>query len=304
VSKKTGPTDIAASVHQRLLNISREQGEVFQYLLTRFVNERWLYRLSCSGYADRFVLKGATLFAVWTNVPFRPTRDVDFLGFGDLSNEALTDSIAEICSVSVVSDGLVFDVNSIRIEEITEAQEYPGRRVKLVARLGKARVTMQIDIGIGDVVSPEIQDIELPTILALPAPRIKGYPTESVVSEKLQAIVKLGMANSRMKDYYDLWQLSKTFKFEGIPLVQAITATFQQRQTEIPGAVPLGLEDEFFREHTTQWSAFLNKLPSDNILKDFNIIAEDIRAFLLPPLLAAAEDRIFEKYWSPGGSWS
>jgi len=295
----------AASIRQRLYNLSRERGLDFQYILIRYGLERLLYRLGNSAYAGRFVLKGAMLFAVWSNEVYRPTRDLDLLGYGDDSAEEIKALFQEICRVEVEADGIVFDPGSINVEEIRGEQEYQGKRVKLIGVLKKARIPLQIDVGFGDVVTPEIKEIEYPTLLALPSPRIRAYPEETMVSEKLQAIVSLGMVNSRMKDFYDLWVMSRLFCFDGEDLATAIQATFNRRRTVTPEKVPLIFKPEFTmdRNKTTQWRAFLNRTGLVDNGKGFVRVIEEISVFLLPPLLAAGNGHPFQKAWIPGKKW-
>ena len=226
--KKAPPANLAASIRQRLLNYSREHREEFMLTLTHFAIERLLYRLAQSKHANRFVLKGAMLFAVWTHRPYRPTRDVDFLGTGDQSPAVLASVIRDICSVPVEPDGLDFDPDSIRISEIREEQDYQGKRIQLVVNLGKVVIPLQIDIGYGDVVTPAPATIRYPTLLDLPAPEINAYPKETVIAEKLEAMVTLGRGNSRMKDYADILIMSREFNFNGEPLSSAVHATFDR----------------------------------------------------------------------------
>lgn len=198
------PQGLAASVHQRLLNRSRKYDENFNYLLVQYAIERFLYRLSQSPYVDRFILKGALLFWVWQTPVHRPTRDLDLLGFGSSAPEALVEIFRRLCLIDVEPDGLVFDPGSIRIQEIRADQEYRGQRVELLTRLGPARIPIQIDIGFGDVVSSVIAQTDFPVLLDFPSPRLRMYPKETVIAEKLHAMVELGMTNSRMKDFFDL----------------------------------------------------------------------------------------------------
>ena len=182
--------------------------------LTRYAVERFLYRLSRSRHAEKFVLKGAVLFAVWARQPYRPTRDIDLLAWGDSSPDALRSLFQEICTIDVPDDALRFENDSIRISEIREEQDYPGQRVQLTAMLGKARIPLQVDIGFGDAVFPPPAVVRYPTLLDLPAPEIRAYPKEAVIAEKFQAIVALGRGNSRMKDYADLYTMAKDYGFE------------------------------------------------------------------------------------------
>ncbi len=301
----SGP-NLAQSVHHRLLNKAREQGEDFNLVLIRYMLERFLYRLGCSRHKDSFILKGAMLFAAWTDQPHRPTRDLDLLGIGDSSDEALVRIFREIAGTPVEPDGLVFDGHGISISEIREAQDYPGKRVKLRVRLGNARNDLQIDVGFGDAVMPEPAEIDFPTLLDLSAPRIRAYPLETVIAEKLQALVAFGIAISRMKDFYDLWILSKQFAFEGASLSAAMAATFERRSTSIPDGVPTALADDFANDRVkqTQWAAFLKGSALTDAPPSLSGVVHDLRAFLLAPLRAAGERQALLKSWKPGGPWA
>lgn len=301
---QSGP-NLAQSVHHRLLNRAREQGEDFNLVLIRYMLERFLYRLGCSRHKDSFILKGAMLFAAWTDQPHRPTRDLDLLGIGDSSDQVLVQVFGEIVGTSVEPDGLEFDDRHISISEIREAQDYPGKRIKLPACLGNARLNLQIDVGFGDTVTPEPAEIDYPALLDLPAPRVRAYPCETVIAEKLQALVAFDMAISRMKDFYDLWVLSKQFPFEGASLSAAIAATFERRGTAIPSGVPTALTDRFAGDRTKQmqWTAFLNRNGLTDSAPDLSSPIRDLRAFVLAPLQAAAERQALPKSWKPGGPW-
>jgi len=231
---KDKPSNIAISVRQRLLNILRDTGDDPNLVWTRYATERLLYRLSVSEYAGEFILKGAMLFMVWTGKTYRPTLDMDFLGQGDDSSERLAEVFRKVCGVDVEPDGLVFDVDTVASAPIREEQEYQGQRVTLIAFLGKARIPIQVDVGFGDVVTPKAKKIRYPTLLDFPAPSIRACPRETVVAEKFQAMVMLGIANSRMKDFYDLYVLARDFSFDGNTLVRAIKATFKRRKEISP----------------------------------------------------------------------
>ncbi len=302
---QSGP-NLAQSVHHRLLNRAREQGEDFNLVLIRYMLERFLYRLGRSRHKDRFVLKGAMLFAAWTDQPHRPTRDLDLLGIGDSSDTALRQVFREIVRTVVEPDGLEFDDSSISISEIREAQDYPGKRIKLPARLGNARNDLQIDVGFGDAVMPEPAEIDFPTLLDSSAPRIRAYPCETVIAEKCQALAAFGIAISRMKDFYDMWVLSKHFTFRGAPLSAAIAATFERRGTPIPAGVPTALTDEFSNDRIkqNQWAAFLIRNGLTDSAPDLSSVIRDLGAFLLAPLQAAAERQALLKSWKPGGPWA
>jgi predicted nucleotidyltransferase component of viral defense system len=300
------PANVAASVRQQLLGLSRERGENFQLVLTWYVAERFLYRLAQSKHSEQFILKGAMLLNVWMDRSHRPTRVLDFAGYGDASPERLMTLFREICQVEVEEDGLQYDTENIQVNEIRENQQYQGQRVRLIAYLEAARIPVQIDIGFGDVVSPEAEEISYPTLLDLPAPRILAYPPETVISEKLQAMVALGMLNSRMKDFYDLRMISRLFTFDGAKLVEAIRATFDRRRTEITESAPVALTEEFSKDpdKTTQWKAFLLRSGLEDTAVDLPQIIEELMLFLVPPLQAAASGRDFNLEWTRGGPWA
>ena len=298
------PKNIGASVRSRLLRLARERGEDVQLVLTRYANERLLYRLASSAHASRFVLKGAALFTLWTGEPHRATRDVDLLGFGDPSEEHIRSVFAEVLAVEVDDDGVRFDSSTIEVRPIREEQDYGGVRVVLVAQVTSAKVRLQVDIGFGDAITPDAVNVEFPPLLDFPAPKLRAYPRETVVAEKLEAMVKLGQANSRMKDFYDLVVLSQMFAFEGELLVRAIAATFARRGTPLPTGLPVALTLEFTNDptKTTQWGAFLRKsdAPSPGELRD---VATTISRFVEEPLAAATTESTFVKCWAPGGPW-
>jgi predicted nucleotidyltransferase component of viral defense system len=285
------------------MNVARQQGEDFQFVLTRYMIERLLYRLAQSPHAQRFLLKGAMLFTLWTGRMHRPTKDLDLLGRGDPSPEALTEVFRGLCSLEVEPDGVEFAVDTIEVEVIREDQEYEGQRVHVEGRLGNAKNRLQIDVGFGDAVIPGAQDVRYPTLLEMPAPELRVYPKETVVAEKLQAMVMLGMANSRMKDFFDLSVMAREFTFQGAVLCRAIGATFKRRRTKIP-IEPVALTAAFAgdRAKQTQWKAFLNRNGLDGSL-DLSTLVAGLREFLLQPLDAVREGRTFESSWPAGGPW-
>lgn len=255
------PRNTAASVRQRLLNLARARGEAFDAVLVRYVLERLLYRMAQSPHAERFVLKGALLFNLWFDLQQRPTRDADFLGLGSDDPAALADVFREIVSVVIpnVDDGLLFDVASLSAEAIRKAAGYPGVRVSMLATLDGARIPVQCDVGFGDVITPAATRQVYPVLLDLPAPEIATYPLETVVAEKLEAMVTLAGFNSRMKDFFDLWVLLSYEKLDRTVLPAAIGATFRRRGTPLPKALPAGLADEFARAKQSAWQAFLTR---------------------------------------------
>jgi len=283
----------AASIHARLLNRARARGEDFNLILTRYAIERFLYRLSLVPAREAFWLKGALLFDLWFDVPHRPTRDADFLGFGPADTEALASTMREICGVTVtVDDGMEFDPASITIEEIREDSRYGGMRVRLLGRLGSARCNVQLDVGYGDAVTPGPEEAVYPTLLDdQPPPRLRVYPRAAVAAEKLEAIVNLGMANSRMKDYFDLRALAREGVLDAQLLADAIAATFQRRGTALSMDVPLGLSDEFARDAAkrAQWKAFLDKNRLD--APALHEVVGEVRRFMTEPLKLARQSK-------------
>jgi predicted nucleotidyltransferase component of viral defense system len=302
---RKSPTNLAASVKQQLLNIARDRGEDFQLILTRFVLERFLYRLGRSEFQNQFVLKGAMLFSLWADTPHRATRDIDLLGFGESTVVRLIQVFKDICLTEAEEDGVTFPPESIRGIEIREDQEYDGVRITMEAGLGKARIPVQVDIGFGDAVTPAAGYAEYPTTLNFPAPHLRIYPRETVVAEKLQSMVSLGMANSRMKDFFDLWVIGHAFAFDGQVLATAIAATFSRRQTAVPDTLPSAFSADFSEDTAkqTQWRTFImrNQLARDNL--SLSAIITEIQTFLLPPMDAAARGEVFDFHWKPGGPW-
>jgi predicted nucleotidyltransferase component of viral defense system len=270
------PRNVGASVRQRLLNLAHARGQPMELLLTRYALERLLYRLSVSPHRERFVLKGAMLLATWFDEPHRATRDVDLLGFGDAAEHALVDTFREIMAVEV-DDGVSFDLKGLRIEAIREELEYGGSRIRTTAALAGARIPITVDIGFGDAVEPGVEDIYLPVLLDMPSPHLRAYPPETVIAEKFHAMVVLGRANSRMKDYYDIWMLTSAFDIEHERLRRAIVATFARRSTVIPAAIPDGLSDAFAADagKQRQWDAFTRNL--SGTIPGFGLVVSELR---------------------------
>lgn len=296
--------EIDASVRQRLLNQARESGRPFGEMVQYFAMERFLYRLSKSPHANKFVLKGALMLSVWKAPMSRPTMDVDVLGRTDNSVEAIASITRDVCRQEVDADGVVFDPASVSAERITEDAEYEGVRVRFRGNLGTARITMQLDVGFGDVVIPATQPTDYPVILDLPAPRLQGYSRESTVAEKLEAMVKLGILNSRMKDFFDIWLLSQHFDFDGRVLADAVSTTFATRGTAVP-PMPTALTMDFARDATksTQWRAFIRKTKIAGGPHELEDVIASIAEFVLPVVEAVAGSRRFSRFWKAPGPW-
>lgn len=298
------PRNIPASIRQRLLNHSTETKTDPNLVLIWYGLERLLYRLSVSGYSDRFVLKGAMLFRLWGSADFRPTKDLDLEGFVKNEAQALREVFASICTHPVEDDGLIFDASSLTVAPIRETQEYGGLRVSLTARLGVAVLRLQVDVGFGDAITPAPNMIEFPSILKQSRPRIRVYPKETVVAEKFEAMVQLGMTNSRMKDYYDLWFMSRHFEFEGSTLVTALRGTFDRRKTMIPQQAPVALSLEYADDasHVQQWAAFIKRSGVEKS-PGLDAVIDEVADFVLPPAFAAANEQPFDQQWKPPYRW-
>ncbi len=296
--------NVTGSVHQRLLNIARQTDRRFNDLVQYYADERWLYRLAQSQHGERFVLKGALMLIVWKTPVMRPTRDIDLLGRVSNDLESVRSVIAEICQTPVEDDGLVFDANSVATERIAEDADYEGVRAKFLGRLGNTRIAMQIDIGFSDVITPGSVPITYPAILDYPAARIQAYNRETVIAEKLEAMVKLGELNSRMKDFFDIWLLAGNFVFDGRTLADAVRRTFEQRQTRLE-AEPVCFTDPFAKNPAkqTQWSAFVRRSHLANAPPEFSGVIEHVRSFLQPLVFVLVERNESPGHWRRGGPW-
>lgn len=303
MTQRCGP-NVAASIRQRLLNKARDSGRPFNELLQYFAMERFLYRLAQSAHTDKFVLKGALMFSAWHAPVTRPTMDIDLLGITENSVEAIVALVKEVCAVDVAPDGLVFDPDSVGGERIVEDADYEGVRIRFRGTLDTARIAMQIDIGFGDVVVPKPAVAEYPTILPLPAPRLKGYSRESAVAEKFEAMVKLGVLNSRVKDFFDIWLLSRQFDFDGATLAAAIERTFTKRGTAVP-AEPVALTADFTGQPSkrTQWQGFLRRNRLVDVPDSFSEVVAAIALFLGPVAKALAVGERFDGAWTAPGPW-
>lgn len=290
--------DVGASVRARLLEQARKEQSDFQLLLTRYVLERLLYRLSVSEYHARFVLKGALLLSVWVGDRYRPTRDLDLLGCGDTEPEAVIDIFRAICGEVVVADGVTFDVDGLKAELIREDAEYGGVRIRTNASIADARIPVQVDIGSGDAITPAPVEIEYPTLLEFPAPHLRAYPVETIVAEKLEALVVLGMANSRLKDYYDLFLISQTFTLEQRTLAEAVRRTFERRGTAVPDDIPVGLTGEFATAWQTRWRGFVRRERMMPVPEDLGAVVTRLRDLVVPVI--RGDDQNLN--WLPRGS--
>jgi hypothetical protein len=300
--KRPRQIDMAASVRARLLTRAKEHGEDFQLTLVRYAVERFLYRLGKSAHRDAFVLKGAMLFALWSEQPFRATGDLDLLGLGSVGERRVKAMVEELAALEVDSDGVTFDTSQLRIEKMNIQEEYKGVRLAFLARIGNVRIPMKIDIGFGDVVTPAPVDLNYPTMLDLPAPSVRAYPVETVIAEKFQAMVELGIRNSRMKDFFDLWAIALMLEVDGAALAAAIKATFARRNTEPPRTRPLALTAEFADDPSkrTQWSAFVRRMTTTLTPIALRDTVEVVAALVMP----AATGDAAGKSWRPGGPWA
>jgi predicted nucleotidyltransferase component of viral defense system len=295
--------NIPASIRQRLLNKAHETNRPFNEILQYYAIERFLYRISQSDYADKFILKGALMFRAWGASEYRPTRDIDLLGFTTNELNGVDKIFRELCEQGKENDGLLFDQETVESERIVEDADYEGVRVNLIGHLGKANIPLQIDICFSDIVSPAPDMIKYPTILTMPGPELRGYPPESVVAEKLQALVFLGSINSRMKDFYDLWMMAERFEFDAQKLQKAIMNTFDRRNTPFPIETPIGLSETFAAANQTQWHAFLQRIHVESAPETFHDVSRTLRGFLVPLLQACASETEIKGKWKPGGPW-
>jgi len=300
---KSTKNGIAASVRARLLNRARETQQDFNLVLTRYAIERLLYRISISSYADQFMLKGALLFDLWFDIPHRPTRDIDFLGFGSTELLHIEKLFKVICEIET-EDGVIFHADTVHAAEIRKEANYSGVRVTLLGVIDGARSQIQVDIGFGDAVTPEPENVEYPVMLSdFARPKLRVYPRYTVVAEKLEALSTLGIANSRMKDYFDIWILACHTEFDGSILKQAVQATFNSRKSILNTHAPFGLTDAFAQDSQKQiqWNAFLrkNKLEALTLNETVDVLAN----FLVPIIEAASVNKEYLLHWKSGGPW-
>lgn len=306
MTRRAPAGNVAASVRARLADQARSRGDDVQLVLLRFAIERLMFRLAQSKYRDQFILKGAMLLSLWAPVPYRSTGDLDLLGEGDPTASRFVKIFREICTAKVSDDGVVFDGDSVTAEQARPDADYQGVLVEMKATLAGARLRLRVDIGFGDIVTPQARVIDYPSLLDFPRPRLRAYPPETVVAEKLEAIVTLGMRNSRMKDFLDIWVIANTFRFEGAILVQAVAATFARRKTLPRVETPVALTTAFTQDAVkqAQWRAFLNRSKIDLAPKPLPEVVSFVEGFVTPVLNAARDGTPLNKTWTPGGPWS
>lgn len=295
----------AESIRHRLRNEAKKRGEDVQFYHQRYAMERFLYRLGKSPYRERFVLKGATLFAMWGGSKYRPTRDLDFTGYGSSETKDVLAAMRAICAEPDAVGELRFDAETLAAVPIREDSYYDGLRVTLVAWLGEQRIPLQIDIGFGNAIEPRAVDSEFPVLLGDPAPNIRAYPYQAVVAEKFHAMVVLGERNSRMKDFYDLYVLASQFEFDGAVLVRAVTATFERRNLKVTPALPAALTTRFYADAARggQWRAYLSGKGLPGAPADFAAVGELLLAFLAPIWARLSVGDAVVWKWPAGGPW-
>lgn len=300
-------TNVAASIRSLLLSRAKAEDTEFQLFLDRYACERFLYRLGESEARDRCILKGASLLALWMDEPYRSTRDVDLLAFGGNDGETVRNAMETICNVSCPEDGIALDISTLKIAAIRDGQRYGGQRATLIALLGNAKCNVQVDFGFGDVVIPGPEEAQLPTLIGgLPAPFLLTYPQVSSIAEKFEAMVQLGIGNSRMKDFYDVWALSETFAFDGPELQEAVARCFDRRCTPWSAELPEALTPSFYSNPRLQdyWTAYghhgaLLHLPPSA----FEEIGNRIQSFMGPVRDRIRAGELFDMHWPPGGTW-
>ena len=298
--------NVGASVRERLKNRARKTGEDYQFLLRRYAEERFLYRLGESSHRENFILKGGALLALWQGGAYRPTRDLDFTSYGNSWMEHVQSMLSEICAVPVVDDGVCFDAKAIRLETIREQGEYNTFNARLAATLGGAGILIRIDIGFGDIIQPAPIDTQFSTLLDYPPPRIRVYPRDAFVAEKLHAIVALGERNTRYKDFYDLYTIAGNFAFGGEALSRSVSATFDQRNTEISRTPPVALTPDFYSnaDRALEWRGYLNRHELQGAPEDFSVVGERLISFFGGLLVALSDGPAFIAAWPAGGPWN
>jgi predicted nucleotidyltransferase component of viral defense system len=295
--------NVTASVLAKLRNTARSSGAPFQQVLQLYAIERFLYRISKSKHAQSVILKGALLLKTIGIPSARPTLDIDMLRKGKADHASLVALIKDCATLAVEMDGLDFIADSVVAEDIAKDSEYKGTRVLMDARMDNVRLKIQIDFGVGDVMVPGPRMVEYPVLLAGDKVKLLAYPIESSIAEKLQAMVALGSANSRMKDFYDVWVCSKHLDFNAATLLKAIDATFRNRETQVPEEDIEALSAAFVDGHRVQWNAFVRKIGEVDLTDAFGRIVEDLKNFAMPALRSLAGGESLTKQWKAGRGW-
>lgn len=295
--------DLPTSVHVRLQNIAKAQGRPFQEIFYYYAIERFLFRLSRSQHEQEFVLKGGLAFQGWGMPLRRPTRDIDVQGYTSSSIENLIQVVKDVCNQHVEADGLRYDVTSVYSKPIMDEADYQGIRVYFDVYLGRAQLTLHTDFSFSNAITPKIIEFQYPTLLEKTKFSMRGYPPETSIAEKCEAMVKIGIANDRMKDFFDIWLLSQQKGFFGPTLTQALVATFNTRKTSLPETPPVAFSEQFVEEKQATWNAFLKRSQLTDNMPGFIQIIEIVMRFLWPPLKAAAMNQDFKQAWLPGGPW-
>ena len=300
-------SNVAASIRARLLIRARAEETEFQLFLDRYACERFLYRLGASEARDRCILKGASLLALWMEEPYRATRDVDLLAYGENDEKTVRSVMVTVCNVSCLEDGVAFDIDTLKVSAIRDGQRYGGQRATMTAFLGIAKCNIQVDFGFGDVVIPGPEEAQLPTLIdGIPAPILRTYPQVSAIAEKFESMVQLGTRNSRMKDFYDIWALSETFDFDGPLLQDAVARCFDRRGTSWNAEMPEALTPAFYSNPQLQdyWTAYGHQGGLFNLPPSaFEVVGDRIQSFLGPVRDNILAGEPFEMHWPAGGTW-
>ncbi|MEJ1966779.1 MAG: nucleotidyl transferase AbiEii/AbiGii toxin family protein [Gammaproteobacteria bacterium] len=295
--------NVVASVLARLRNSSKSSGSPFQQVLQQYAIERLLYRISKSKHAKSVILKGALLLKTIGIPSARPTLDIDMLRQGKADSATLVALIKDCAALEVDADGLIFLADSVVAEQITKDSEYQGTRILMDARMENVRLRVQVDFGVGDVMVPGPRMIEYPVFLDGDTIKLLAYPVESAIAEKLQAMVALGSANSRMKDFYDVWICSNHLDFGTDTLRKAIDATFRNRETPVPAEDFEAFTAGFVEKHRIQWNAFVRKIGEDDLVDAFGKVVEDLKNFVVPVFRSTSRDEKLARHWKAGGGW-
>jgi predicted nucleotidyltransferase component of viral defense system len=295
--------NVVASILGRLRNTAKKSGATFQQILQQYAIERFLYRISKSKHAQTVILKGALLLKTIGIPSARPTLDIDMLRKGKADQASLIALVKDCATLEVEADGLTFLADTIAAEEITKDAEYKGTRILTEARMDNVRLQIQIDFGVGDVMVPGPRIIEYPAFLDSDTIQLLAYPVESAIAEKLQAMVALGNANSRMKDFYDVWICSNHLDFNTDTLLKAIGATFKNRETPVPAEEFDAFTEKFAEEHRVQWNAFVKKIGENELTGALGKIVEDLRSFAMPLLRSLARGEKFTQKWDAKKGW-